>query len=111
MGQPGYKSRLQYSDADYFNLSEKDVRIATARRETIGPTLDQVKHVISLMPTNTPIQRRDRALIAFTILMGARDRAIASMKMKHVDPMAGCVEQDAREFQIKFTKALANPST
>lgn len=31
-GQPGYKSRLQYSDADYFNLSEKDVRIATAKR-------------------------------------------------------------------------------
>ena len=42
-GQPGYKSRLQYSDADYFNLSEKDVRIATARREAVGPTLDQVK--------------------------------------------------------------------
>ena len=28
--QPGYKSRLQYSDAEYFNLSEKDTRIATA---------------------------------------------------------------------------------
>ena len=32
-GQPGYKSRFQYSDADYFNLSEKEVRIATAKRE------------------------------------------------------------------------------
>ncbi len=105
-GQPGYKSRLQYSDADYFNLSEKDVRIATARRETVGPTLDQVKHVVSLMATDTPIQRRDRALIAFTILTGARDRAIASMKMKHVDPMAGCVEQDAREVQTKFSKTF-----
>ncbi len=105
-GQPGYKSRLQYSDADYFNLSEKDVRIATARRETIGPTLDQVKHVISLMPVDTPIQRRDRALIAFTILTGARDSAIASMKMKHVDPMAACVEQDAREVQTKFSKTF-----
>src|SRR5215469_14230360 len=30
--QPGYKARLQYSDADYFNLSEKDTRIATAQR-------------------------------------------------------------------------------
>jgi len=27
-GQPGYKARLQYSDADYFNLSDKDTRIA-----------------------------------------------------------------------------------
>src|SRR6185312_11217445 len=27
-GQPGYKARLQYSDADYFNLSDKDTRVA-----------------------------------------------------------------------------------
>jgi hypothetical protein len=31
--QPGYKSRLRYSDADYFNLSDKETRIATARRD------------------------------------------------------------------------------
>src|SRR3954452_11948386 len=29
-GQPGYKSKIAYGDADYFNLSEKDVRIAKA---------------------------------------------------------------------------------
>src|SRR5207237_1910101 len=29
-GQPGYRSRISYSDADYFSLSEKDTRIATA---------------------------------------------------------------------------------
>jgi site-specific recombinase XerD len=32
-GQPGYKSRIQYSDADYFNLSEKDVRVATVNKK------------------------------------------------------------------------------
>src|SRR3972149_1815582 len=37
--EPGYKSRFQYSDADYFNLSDKDTRIATARREQKAPTL------------------------------------------------------------------------
>ena len=31
--QPGYKSRFEYSDADYFNLSDKDIRVATAQRE------------------------------------------------------------------------------
>ncbi|MBC7773388.1 MAG: site-specific integrase, partial [Pyrinomonadaceae bacterium] len=105
-GQPGYKSRLQYSDADYFNLSEKDVRVATAKREQVGPTLDQVKHVIVLMPADSEIQRRDRALIAFTLLTGARDSAIASMKLKHVNLVAGCVEQDAREVQTKFSKTF-----
>jgi site-specific recombinase XerD len=105
-GQPGYKSRLQYSDADYFNLSEKDVRVATARREQVGPTLDQVKHVIALMPADSAIQRRDRALVAFTLLTGARDSATASMKLKHVNLAAGYVEQDARKVQTKFSKTF-----
>ena len=83
--KPGYKSRLQYSDADYFNLSGKETRMATARREQRAPTLEQIKHVIRAMPTSTEIERRNRALIAFTLLTGARDGAIASMKLKHVD--------------------------
>lgn len=105
-GQPGYKSRLQYSDADYFNLSEKDVRVATAKREQTGPTLEQVKHVIATMPAVNEIERRNRALIAFTLLTGARDSAIASMKLKHVDLVAGCVNQDAREVRTKFSKTF-----
>jgi site-specific recombinase XerD len=36
--QSGYKSRLRYSDAEYFNSSDKDTRIATARREQKVPT-------------------------------------------------------------------------
>jgi integrase len=105
-GQPGYKSRFQYSDADYFNLSEKDVRVATAKREQVGPTVEQAKHVIGLMPANSDIERRDRALIAFTLLTGARDSAIASMKLKHVNLVAGCVDQDAREVKTKYSKTF-----
>lgn len=105
-GQPGYKARLQYSDADYFNLSEKDARIATAQREQKAPTLEQVKHVIGKMPAGSDIERRNRALLAFTLLTGARDSAIASMKLKHVDLMADCVHQDAREVKTKFSKTF-----
>lgn len=105
-GQPRYKSRLHYSDAEYFNLSEKDVRVATARRDQLGPTLEQVRHVIELMPTVSPIERRNRALVAFTILTGARDSAIASLKLKHVNLVAACVDQDAREVKTKFSKTF-----
>lgn len=104
--QPGYKSRLQYSDAEYFNLSEKDTRVATARRERPAPTLEQVRHVLSLMPENNEIERRDRALMAFTLLTGARDSAIASMKLKHVDLEVGSVFQDARDVKTKFSKSF-----
>jgi integrase len=105
-GQPGYKARLQYSDADYFNLSEKDVRIATAQRERKAPTLEQMKHVIETMPEGGEIERRNRALVASTLLTGARDSAIASMKLKHVDPKEGRVYQDAREVKTKFSKTF-----
>ena len=104
--QPGYKSRIQYYDAEYFNLSDKDTRIATARRHQKAPTMEQVRHVISTMPTGTEIEKRNRALVAFTLLTGARDSAIASMKLKHVDLIAGCVNQDAREVQTKFSKSF-----
>ena len=105
-GQPGYKSRLQHSDSDYFNISEKDKRIATAHREQKAPTLEQVKHAISQMPGDTEIERRNKALIAFTLLTGSRNSAIASMKLKHVDLSVGCVHQDAREVRTKFSKTF-----
>jgi integrase len=104
--QPGYKSRFEYSDAEYFNLSDKDTRIATAQRQQRVPTLEQIKHVIRSMPTRTEIERRNRALIAFTLLTGARDSAIASMKLKHIDLIEKCVCQDARQVRTKFSKTF-----
>lgn len=104
--QPGYRSRIQYADAEYFNLSEKEVRVATARRVQKAPTIEQIKHVITSMPAVTDIERRNRALIALAILTGARDSAIASLKLKHVDLVDSCIYQDAREVKTKFSKTL-----
>ena len=105
--EPGYKSRIQYSDAEYFNLSDKDTRIATAQREQRAPTVEQILYVIQHMPKTSDIERRNRALIAFTLLTGARDSAIASMKLKHLDLVEGCCSQDAREVKTKFSKTFA----
>jgi site-specific recombinase XerC len=105
-GQPGYKSRISYSDADYFSPSAKDTRIAKATRPSRVPTLEQIRHVIQTMPVITDIERRDSALIAFTILTGARDGAIASFKLRHIDIVEGIVDQDARQVQTKFAKSF-----
>jgi integrase len=105
-GQPGYKSRLSYSDAEYFNLSEKDRRVATARREKTFPKLEQVARVLATMPNLSDVERRNRALVAFTLLTGARDSAIASMKLKHVDLVDRKVYQDAREVKTKYSKSF-----
>ena len=105
-GQSGYRSRLNYADADYFNLSEKDTRIAKAPRENRVPTIEQIRRVLQTMPIASEIDLRNRALIGFTLLTGARDSAIASMKLKHVDVIEGKVFQDAREVHTKFSKTF-----
>ena len=105
-GQPGFKSKIAYDDADYFNLSEKDVRVANAIRQRPVPTLDQIHHVLNYMPADSDIELRNRALIAFALLTGARDGAISSLKMKHVDLREGVVNQDARDVRTKASKSF-----
>lgn len=105
-GQTGYRSRISYSDADYFNPSANDGRIATARREKRISTVEQVNHVISLMPASTDIERRDRAIVAFILLTGARDNAVASFSLRHIDLAAREVYQDARDVRTKNRKTF-----
>lgn len=103
---PGFKSRIAYADADYFNLSDKDVMVARARREKRVPSPGQVDHVLATMPADTVLARRDRALIAFAALTGARVGALASFQLGHVDLAGGFVEQDARTVHTKFAKTF-----
>jgi hypothetical protein len=49
------------------------------------PTIEQIRHALNTMPAQTVLDRRDRALIAFILLTGCRDRAAVSVKLKHVD--------------------------
>ena len=58
------------------------------------------------MPSETSIEKRNKALIAFAILTGARDSAIASFKIGHVDIEAGLVHQDGRDVKTKFSKSF-----
>lgn len=104
--EPGFRSHINYSDADYFNLSDKDVAVARARREPNPPTLVQVRAAIKAMPAATSLDRRDRALIAFAMLTGARISALASFRLRHVDMRGGFVDQDARSVRTKAAKSF-----
>ena len=99
--QPGYRSKIKYSDAAYFSAPDKLARVATARREKTGPSLEQIREVIFAMPVKSDIEQRNQALLAFTILTGARDGAIITFKLKHIDIANQLVRQDAREVATK----------
>lgn len=105
-GQQGYRSKISYGDAEYFNLNAKDARIAHEERETPYPTMEQCRHAFAQMPSSTPLQRRDKALFAFLMITVARDGAIASLRLKHIDLVQGCVYQDARDVKTKFAKSF-----
>lgn len=104
--KPGCKSRIRHSDADYFNMDTKGARVAHAVRETPYPSLDMARHAFDAMPTSTEIERRDKAIFAFLMITGARDGAISSLRLKHVNLIDGCVYQDAREVRTKNSKTI-----
>jgi integrase len=58
------------------------------------------------MPQSNIIEKRNRALFAFTILTGMRDSAIASLKLKHIDLEKRLVLQDPNEVNTKFSKRI-----
>ena len=104
--QPGYKSHINPQDIRYLNLSRKDVAIATSRRTKRYPTIEQIKATIAAAPANTEIDLRNRALMAFTLLTGIRDSAIASLRLKHIDIHRKLVTQDPAEVATKFSKRI-----
>lgn len=83
--QDGYKSKIDPLDIGYLNLSDRDVKIVQSKKMRAYPSLEQIHTAVSAMPVDTDIQKRDRALLAFAIISGARDSAIISMKLKHLD--------------------------
>jgi len=104
--QTGYKQRIRHSDADYFNMDAKGQRIASAVRETPYPSMEMARHAFNYMPEKTESDRRNKALFAFFMLTGARDGAVASLRLKHINMIDGCVYQDAREVKTKNAKTI-----
>jgi hypothetical protein len=60
------------------------------------------------MPANTHVERRDRAVLAFAILSRARDGAIATFRLKHLNLEARTIFQDCREVKTKGRKTFTS---
>ncbi|MDI3337927.1 tyrosine-type recombinase/integrase [Defluviimonas aestuarii] len=104
--QPGYKSRVTYSDVDYFNNNAKDARAAHSVRPKIYPSMEQCNHAFRNMPEDSEVEWRDKAIFALLMLTGARDSALASLCLKHVDLIENMVFQDGREVRTKNSKTI-----
>ena len=104
--QPGYRSKIRYTDADYFNASNRDQRLARDAEQRPSPSLEQIHYVLERMPAETDIEKRGRAIFAFFALTGIRDGAALGLKLRHVD-LADCsIRQDAHYSATKFSKSM-----
>ncbi|SFN73719.1 Site-specific recombinase XerD [Roseovarius lutimaris] len=106
VSRAGFKRVLTYADVEYFNNTLKAGRVAHTHREIPYPSMQQAAHAFQAMPFETEFQKRDKALFAFFMLTGARDGAVASLKIKHVNVELGHVFQDAREVNAKNAKTI-----
>ncbi|MCW5716920.1 MAG: tyrosine-type recombinase/integrase [Bauldia sp.] len=104
--QNGYRSKIDLTDIEFFNLSAHDVQVAKSAVPRDYATLEQVKAAIGAMPAETEVQQRDRAVLAFILLTQMRDQAVASLRLKHVDIERMLVHQDPREVKTKFRKPI-----
>ncbi len=104
--QPGYRSKITYSDAEYFTPPAQQERIAAGRIERPGPELDALHKVLAAMPHETQFQKRDRAVFALIMLTGARDKALISLRLKHLDLEGYRLIQDARQVKTKRNKTI-----
>lgn len=107
-GRSGFKSRINYGDGEYFNPTANDERIAKAHRQKPVATLAQLRTTFDTMPVATILERRDRALFGFAVLSGARDNALASFALKHVNLELRSVSHDARDVRTKNAKTFVS---
>lgn len=104
--QRGYRTRLVRTDADYFNPSRHDEAIARGSKPMKVPSLEQMDALVASMPTETAVDRRNRAIVSLITLTGARDDAVASLRMGDLDLDDRQLFQDSHHVRTKFRKAF-----
>ena len=107
--QAGYKSKINQTAIDYFNLTRKEVREATQPKSVKYPVLDDIKQVIENIKGKTEIEKRDKALFSLAFLTGARISAIMTLPMKSFNRNSLVLYQDPDlGVQTKFSKKIVS---
>ncbi len=90
----------------YLRLSNNDERAGRATREKPSPTIEQYSQALKTMPSETDLEKRDRAILAFAGITVARNAAIISLKMKDIDLDNKEVWQNPRHVNTKNKKSI-----
>lgn len=103
---PQYVRKVDGRAVQYLRLSDNENRAGRASREQPSPTLDELSTTLKAMPSNTDIEKRDRALFAFTVITCVRDDALVSLKMKDIDAGRKTIWQNPKHVRTKRRKGI-----
>jgi site-specific recombinase XerC len=92
--------------AGYFNSSRKERASAAAMVKEISLTFDQALCLFKAMPTTSPIELRNRAVVAMFVVTGIRISALISLRGKHVNMHTRWISQDPQEVDTKQDKYI-----
>lgn len=105
--QPGYKSKINRDSISYLTLEKKKVREAITPKLVNFPSLDYVRKLVDSIPEHNEVDRRDKALIAFLLLSGMRDKAVSTLPLACFDRQTLEIIQDPQKgVDTKFGKLI-----
>jgi site-specific recombinase XerD len=91
---------------DFLTPSRRLRTSLTTTTELAGPLPAVLEALIRGMPSDTFLERRNRAAIALIYLTGVRDGVIPTLSLRHIDVSSGALEQDGLEVATKFGKTM-----
>ena len=90
--QKGYRSKINYNDIDYLNISNSQRKIAKATEHKRSYSFEQIINTIRQIPSETMIQRRNKAIISTNALCSLRVSELRTIKLKNL------IEEDGQCF-------------
>ena len=105
--EPGFH-HVRASDAKFFALNRRDQRIMQETPVKRGPSVSELQQLVRRMPTSTPRECRDRALVALIALTGIRIGAAISLKVRHVRADGLGINQNGAEVRTKQGRSFTS---
>lgn len=105
--QKGYRSKVNYNDIDYLNITNNQRRASKATEHKKSYSFDQIVKTIRQMPSRTMLERRNKAIISANALCSLRISELRTIKLKNLIEEEGkCfIHINPKDIDSKFAKA------
>lgn len=104
--QRGYRTKINYDDIDYLNVSNNQRREAKAQNYQETYKFEQIIKTIRMMPNKTEKDKRDRAMVSLQALCTLRISELRTVKIRNMIEEDGIwfIDVNPKNMSIKFAK-------